>query len=118
MQPNDPNNPGSPSNPPPPKITRNLLKKLLEEDTQEYFKEDCPDCGESDCFVEIPDYLYEIPEHKISEEMAVWVCSSCGYEAFEEESLEKVLNLQEKIEGRPYRKVELKDGKKTIRTIH
>ena len=95
-----------------------LIKSLLEEGTEDYYKEDCPDCGAKLSFVREPDNLLEIPEKGISEILPTWICSECGYEALEEKEYSTIFTLMEKSEGRHYYKIELKDGIKHKVTIH
>ena len=115
--PNPSSPPGSPSSPPF-KMNKSLLRMLLEKDTEDYYKEDCPECGEESCFTKIPDYIYENPEEKFAEEIPTWVCSACGYEAFEDDGLEIYLNHMEAKAGRKYNHIHIQNGKKTVLTIH
>lgn len=106
--------------PPPPssKKTPSFLQKLLEEGTEDFYKEDCPECGEENTFVKHPDYLFEIPEKKFSKILDVWVCSECGYEALEDEAMESLMNDMEKHDGNTYVKINVKNGNPIRITLH
>lgn len=101
---------GGPPGDPPKKTPKQLIQSLLEEGTETYFKEECPECGEELSFIKDPDHLYEDEEKKFSMIIPAWVCTSCGHEAFEDKEMEKLLNSMEKHMGHNFVHISVNNG--------
>jgi hypothetical protein len=98
------------------KTPKQVIQALLEENTEIYFREECPECGEEKSFIKDPNHLYENEEKKFSMVIPAWVCTHCGHEAFEDKEMEILLNKLEKHMGQNYTHISVKDGS-IVKTI-
>lgn len=102
-----------------PKIIPLIVQKLLDEDLDKGLPhQDCEDCGGINTVTFEEDHLYYNDTDKIEIVVPAFVCNVCSNEFYPVDSYQRIIQHLEVSKGKPYIKVEIKDGKVLKYAIH
>ena len=92
-----------------------LIQKLLELGHVPDRHEPCDNCGGEDTISLVEDHIFHDEKYKFELVVPTYVCSECGDESYSDESYQRILQQVEIAKGKPYMKVEVKEGGKILR---
>lgn len=100
-----------------PKAIPHIIQKLLDFGLDDHSK-DCDSCNGEGTIELVEDHLYLDETMGFQLEVPVFICSQCGEESYSNESYLKILQQVERVKGKNYIKIEVKDGEILRYAIH
>ena len=97
--------PGAPPKKKPPMAVLRLLNPDLDTSLN-----DCDSCGLEGTVTLVPNFNYVNDKYKLNLTLPAYVCNDCGNSVFETSVFILIQEAIEAAKGRPYLKVEVKDG--------